>query len=70
MFEIRKHISEIFNGDNEYLFSLPEIDLGHRSIQVERVRRCAMPLFEEECFDFHNKLLEKKEIIIKQEREK
>jgi hypothetical protein len=54
---LRKYSSEIFNGDNEYFFSLPEIDLGQRSIQVERVRRCAIPPFEEECFDFHNKIL-------------
>ena len=38
-------------------FFLPEIDLGQRSIQVERVSRCAIPPFEEECFDFHNKIL-------------
>ena len=44
---LRKHCSEIFNGDNEYFFFLPEIDLGQRSIQVERVRRCAIPPFEE-----------------------
>ncbi len=38
---LRKHSPEVFNEEfnekNEYFFPLPEIDLGHLSIQVERI---------------------------------